>query len=85
MKSGRGSPTRSNRRIKTFAWFALFSIVTIALLYWEKIAILYIVTTLALSALLVVVAMADLSAAERASGQTAGVLDTNAAGKKSSP
>ena len=44
----------------TFGWIAALSILTISLIYWEKTAILYILATLGVTALLVIVALSDL-------------------------
>jgi hypothetical protein len=44
---------------------AALGIIMIALIYWEKTAILYIMATLGLCALLTVVALADLGDAEK--------------------
>ncbi len=56
---------RSKRRWTTFAWIAGTSAVIIALLYTEQIAMLYVLGTLAVTALLIVVAMADLGGARQ--------------------
>jgi hypothetical protein len=57
------------RRLITFGWIAALAIFTIALIYWEKTAILYILATLGVTALLVVVAMSDLDGREAASSE----------------
>ena len=54
----------NRRKLITFGWIAALSIFTIALIYWEKTAILYILATLGVTALLVVVAMSDLGGVE---------------------
>jgi hypothetical protein len=59
--------SRRRRRLFTVSWIAALSIVTISLIYWEKTAILYILATLGLTALLAVVAFADLGEAEKQS------------------
>jgi hypothetical protein len=46
-------------------WMAALAIVVTALIYWEKTAILYILATLGLCALLAVVALADLGGPEK--------------------
>lgn len=58
---------RRRRRIFTFLWIAALSIVTITLIYWEMTALLYILATLGVTALLIVVALADLAHAEKVS------------------
>ena len=49
----------------TFAWLAALAILTIFMLYREMTALLYILATLGVTALLVVVALADLAPKER--------------------
>ena len=56
--------SRRRRRLFTAAWIVVLSVVTISLIYWEKTAILYILATLGVTALLIVVAFADLHGAE---------------------
>lgn len=56
---------RSKRRWTTFAWIAGISAVIIALLYTEQIALLYVLATLGVTALLIVVALADLGGARQ--------------------
>lgn len=58
---------RRRRRIFTFLWIAALAIVTITLIYWEMTALLYILATLGVTALLIVVALADLAQAEKVS------------------
>lgn len=53
---------RKRRRLITYAWVAALALVTILLIYKEQTALLYILATLGVTALLVVVAMADLGA-----------------------
>lgn len=56
---------RSKRRWTSFAWIAGTSLVIIALLYTEQIALLYVLATLAVTVLLVVVALANLGGAQQ--------------------
>jgi hypothetical protein len=54
---------RSNlgrRRYRKFAWIFGTSAIVIALLYWEQAAVLYVLSTLAICALLVVVMFSNL-------------------------
>ena len=51
---------RRRRRTVTYTWIAALSLIVIALIYWEQTALLYILATLGVTALLVVVALADL-------------------------
>ena len=56
---------RRRRKLITFTWALLLGIVTIILIYKEMTAVLYILATLGVTALLLVVAMADLAHAEK--------------------
>lgn len=60
---------RRRRKMVTILWTALLAIVTILLLYWEMTALLYILATLGVTALLVVVALADLSHSDNLSDE----------------
>lgn len=60
---------RSRRRKITLLWAAALAIVVGALIYWEKTAILYILSTLGVTALLVVVALADLGESKKLSSE----------------
>jgi Flp pilus assembly protein TadB len=60
---------RRRRKMFTILWTALLAIITILLLYWEMTALLYILATLGVTALLVVVALADLSYSENMSDE----------------
>jgi len=51
---------RKRRRMITYAWVAGLALITILLIYKEQTALLYILATLSVTALLVVVATADL-------------------------
>lgn len=53
------------RKLVTILWIAALSFITIFLIYREMTALLYILATLGVTAVLVVVALADLSPAER--------------------
>ncbi|MBC7911404.1 MAG: hypothetical protein H7Y30_12935 [Pyrinomonadaceae bacterium] len=57
--------TEGKRRGTTWIWILAVSAVIIALLYWEQTALLYVLGTVGVSALLLVVAMADLSHAKK--------------------
>lgn len=62
---------RFSRRTITFAWIIALSAVVIFFLYKEWIAALYVMATLGVTALMIVVAKADLSGAKKpGSGQT---------------
>jgi hypothetical protein len=68
-----------SRRLKIFIWVAALAIVTISLIYLEQTAILYVLATLGVTALLVIVALADLSGAHKSAGVSAGELGDDAA------
>ena len=55
---------RRRRKMITILWAALLGIVTIILIYKEMTALLYILATLGVTAILVVVAVADLGHGE---------------------
>ena len=57
--------SRRNRRVFTFAWIAALTILTIFLIYREMTAVLYILATLGVTAILIVVALTDLAHAEK--------------------
>jgi hypothetical protein len=76
---------RQRRRGLTYLWITGLAVLTITLIYLEQTAILYILATLGVTALLVVVAVADLKGTE---GQTllsasdAGATPANAPAKR---
>jgi hypothetical protein len=51
---------KRRRRFITFAWLAGLAALIIVLIRWEQTALLYILATLGVTALMVVVALADL-------------------------
>jgi hypothetical protein len=55
---------RRKRRLITILWSTLLGIGTISLIYYELTALLYILATLGVSALLIVVAITDLKTGE---------------------
>ncbi len=65
MKRRNAADDRRRRKMITVLWTALLAIGTIIMIYKEMTAVLYIVATVGVTALLVVVAMADLSASEK--------------------
>lgn len=58
-------------RSRKFAWIFGTSAIVIALLYWEQAAVLYVLSTLAICALLVVVMFANLEARDKELHQAA--------------
>ena len=52
-------------RFHKFAWIFGASAIVISLLYWEQTAVLYVLSTLAMSALLLIVAFSNLEARSR--------------------
>lgn len=65
MKRSRNVATdRRRRRMITVLWTAILAVGTIILIYKEMTAVLYILATLGVTALLIIVAMADLAHAE---------------------
>jgi len=65
MKRRSAADDKRRRKMITVLWTALLAIGTIILIYKELTAVLYILATVGVTALLVVVAMADLSASEK--------------------
>jgi len=59
------------RRYRKFAWIFGSTAIVIALLYWEQAAMLYVLSTLAMCALLLVVAFSNLEARDKELHQTA--------------
>ena len=60
MRSKTQASERRRRKLITFIWIALLSLLVITLIYWEQTALLYILATLGVTALLIVVAVTDL-------------------------
>ncbi|HKY43794.1 MAG TPA: hypothetical protein VJM50_11945 [Pyrinomonadaceae bacterium] len=59
------------RRYRKFAWIFGSSAIVIALLYWEQAAVLYVLLTLAMCAVLLVVAFSNLEARDKELHQVA--------------
>jgi Flp pilus assembly protein TadB len=64
-RSRSAADDRRRRKMITIVWTAVLAIGTIILIYKEMTALLYILATLGVTALLVVVAMSDLAHAEK--------------------
>jgi hypothetical protein len=56
---------RYSRRSIALFWLAIVSIVIFSLIYFEQIAVLYILATVSLAVLLLIVAFADLEKVSR--------------------
>ena len=61
---------RRRRKLFTILWSGLLAVVTITLIYKEMTALLYILATLGVTALLIVVAMSDLTSGENVSNDS---------------
>ena len=61
---------RRRRKLFTVLWSGLLAVVTITLIYKEMTALLYILATLGVTALLIVVAIADLTSRENISSDS---------------
>jgi len=61
---------RRRRKLLTALWSGVLAIVTITLIYKEMTALLYILATLGVTALLIVVAMSDLTSGENISNDS---------------
>ncbi len=81
MKRSR-NPASDRRRRKMFTvfWTAVLAIGTIVMIYREMTALLYILATIGVTALLVVVAKSDLARAERVSAESPRIDDSAAIG-----
>jgi len=62
--------TKKNRTL-TYLWIFGLALLVFLLIYFEQTAILYIFSTLGVTALLIIVAMADLGRSELSSGEAA--------------
>lgn len=71
MRRNSKSRLGSKRRYRKFAWIFGSSAVVIALLYWEQAAVLYVLSTFAMCALLLVVMFSNLEARDKELHQTA--------------
>jgi multisubunit Na+/H+ antiporter MnhC subunit len=65
MKRDNVTANRRRRKMITILWVALLTIGTSILIYKEMTAVLYILATLGVTALLVVVGMADLGESDK--------------------
>ena len=77
---GRTTLAADRRRRKTITaiWLVGLTLGVVLLIYWEQSAILYILATLGVTALLAIVAMSDLSHTDKTSGQLSSINDASA-------
>jgi hypothetical protein len=80
MKRRNAASDKRRRKMITILWTAVLAIGTIILIYKEMTALLYILATLGVTALLVVVAMADLSHSDKLSNDPRNSDDARAPG-----
>lgn len=80
----RAATTRARRksRRKTMIWIGLATLAVIVLMALEQIALLYVIATLGVAALLAVVAFADLRGAQQVTDQIAPGDDAAAIGDR---
>ena len=71
MRRNSRSRTSATSRYRKFVWIFGSSAIVIALLYWEQAAVLYVLSTLALCALLLVVMFSNLEARDKELHQAA--------------
>ncbi len=71
MRRNRKSRISSKQRYRKFAWILGPTAIVVALLYWEQAAILYVLSTLVMCALLLVVAFSNLEARDKEHHRTA--------------
>ncbi|MEP6743031.1 MAG: hypothetical protein ABJB61_11075 [bacterium] len=85
MKRRNAADDRRRRKLFTILWTAVLAIGVITLIYYEMTAVLYILATLGVTALLVIVAVSDLHYAERHAGGVARIDDSAAIGSGITP
>ncbi len=78
--AGRTVTATKGKRRTTLMWIAAAVVIIIALIWTEQVALLYVLATLSVTALLLVVAMADLGGARRPLTEPAPGDDSAAAG-----
>jgi len=85
MKRRNAASDRRRRKTFTVLWTAVLAIGVIVLMYYEMSAVLYILATLGVTALLVIVAISDLHYAEKFAGGAAPGDDSAAIGNGKTP
>ena len=81
MKRRNAAGDRRRRKMITVLWTAILAIGTIILIYKEMTALLYILATLGVTALLLVVGFADLGSAEKLTNDPPSSGDSAAIGR----
>lgn len=71
--------SKSGRR-RTFLWIAVAAVIIVGLIWGEQVALLYVLATFSVTALLLVVAFSDLGGTRRQFAQTIPYDDSAAAG-----
>ncbi|MGB7925728.1 MAG: hypothetical protein WCF57_20995 [Pyrinomonadaceae bacterium] len=74
-----GARGGKSKRGRTLLWIGVTVAIISALLYWEKIALLYVLATLGVTALMIGAAMVDLAGTKRITAGTAVPADDAAA------
>lgn len=85
MKRRNAAGDRRRRKTFTVLWTAVLAIGVITLMYYEMSAVLYILATLGVTALLVIVAVSDLHYAEKYATGTMRIDDSAAIGSGITP
>ncbi len=80
MRTKNVSNLKRRRRTAALLWSAALAIVTMTLIYFEQTALLYILATLGVSAILIVVAASDLARGETQPGALTSADDSAAIG-----
>ena len=81
MKSTRSvAQEKRRRKLMSLLWVGVIAIGTMILLYYEMTAVLYILATLGVTAILVIVAVSDLAQGEKHAGVLASADDSAAIG-----
>jgi len=74
------APGRKSSRRMTFIWIAVVVALIVGLIWKEQVALLYVLATFSVTALLLVVAFSDLGGSHRPLTETAPYDDSAAAG-----
>ncbi len=82
--SSRSKPVdaRKRRRRMTLLWIAVVGLIIILLLRYEQIALLYVLATLSVTALLITVSLSDLSGARKVVAESVPFDDSAALGDR---